>query len=371
MTERTEPHVEIGPEQIVLTDGLQPFMFQTAKGTLVAMAQLSVPPEYKFPEKNVFPSLPGWIVSRDKGKSWQRWTPKGVAPASPYEVLPLGPRFEGTAAELSDGTVMILEWIADGPLPDGTWTGNLWESRDDCETLQGPTAMTIRLPRAKIGYDDSGRPYTGITFHRSLLELPNGDLIAPVYCWFKEDTTPVEYQPKMSKFRCVLLRSGDRGRSWRYRSTIAADPTVGQEGFDEPVMIRLSGGAKAGRLICQMRTGRVGPLYQTHSDDDGATWSRPHALPFPGVDPDLVEMADGTLVCQASAVSLTLSRDQGETWGDPIRLPEAGNPGYGRSSYGSIREIEPGRLLVLYDVMSAGWTGTIRYVASREIRVAP
>lgn len=383
-TVREELNVEIGPEQIVLTDGVQVFMFQTSKGTLVAMAGLSFPPDHQLPERNVYPAMPGWIISRDKGRSWQRLMLKGVPSLGPHEPLAPGPPFEGAAAELSDGTVMVLEWIADGPLPGGHWTGNFWESRDDCQTLQGPTPMTIHLPQAKIGYDDGGRPFTGVCFHRSLLELPGGDLIAPVYCWFKEDTTPVAYQPTMCKFRCVLLRSTDHGRSWAYVSTIAVDPTVGQEGFDEPVMARLSGGPKAGRLICVMRTGRDTHLYQAHSDDDGATWSEPRSVGLFGVDPDLVEMSDGTLVCgfvwltegdnhnPQAPVYLMISRDQGETWKNLIRLPDGQDPRYGRwSSYGSIREIEPRRLLVLYDIIPAGWRGTIRYVAGREIRVPP
>ena len=294
------------------------------------------------------------------------------------------PGFEGAAAELSDGTVIILEWVATGRRPDGLWTGNLWESKDDCGTLQGPIEMTIDLPQAKKMLDDSGRPSIGVCFHRSLLELPDGDLITTVYGAFEEDTTPVDYQPTMMKMRCVLLRSSDRGRSWRYAATIAVDPRVGQEGFDEPVMVRLSKGPKAGRLVCVMRTGRDTPLYQAHSDDDGATWSVPRELGFFGVDPDLVEMSDGTLVVgfawmnegdnrrPTAPTYLVVSRDQGDTWSEVVRMPDGENPRYGRwSSYASFEEIEPGRLLVLYDVIPNGWKGTVRYVGSREIRVSP
>lgn len=247
--------------------------------------------------------------------------------------------------------MIILEWVATGRHEDGHWTGNLWESKDDCRTLQGPIEMTMDLPNAKKMSDDSGRPSIGICFHRSLLELPNVDLLTTVYGAFKEDTTPVTYQPKMMKMRCVLLRSSDRGRFWQYASTIAVDPKVGQEGFDEPVMIRLSKGPKAGRLICLMRTGRDTHLYQAHSDDDGTTWSVSRELDFFGVDPDLVEMFDGTLV------------------GSFVWMNDGENPRYGRwSSYASLAEIEPGRLLALYDVVPDGWKGSVRYVASREIK---
>jgi len=203
-------------------------------------------------------------------------------------------------------------------------------------------------------FDDSGRPSIGICFHRSLLELPDGDLITTVYGAFEEDTTPVAYQPTMKKMRCVLLRSSDRGRSWRYASTIAVDPKVGQEGFDEPVMIRLSKGPKAGRLVCMMRTGRDTHLYQAHSDDDGATWSVPRELDFFGVDPDLVEMSDGTLIGgfvwlndndnrnPGAGTYLVVSRDQGDTWNELIHVldPENSN-GYPR--FGSWSELRQPR----------------------------
>ena len=61
--------------------------------------------------------------------------------------------------------------------------------------------------------------------------------------------------------------------------------------------VRLSQGKHKGRLICLMRTGRKNPLYQVHSDDEGKTWTGLRALSLMGVDPDLIEMSNGVLVC--------------------------------------------------------------------------
>lgn len=44
-------------------------MSQMSKGTLVAMAWLSLPPGHELSEINIFPGIPGWVISRDKGKS--------------------------------------------------------------------------------------------------------------------------------------------------------------------------------------------------------------------------------------------------------------------------------------------------------------
>jgi len=383
-------NVQIGPERIILTDGLQPFAFRTSKGTLVAQAQLSFPPGYKPPAKNAYPGLPGTVVSRDGGQTWRRWSYAARAGANEG----IGPIFEGAATELRDGTILILDWIVDGPSADGRiWTGQLWESRDDFRTVTGPTPFAVELPQAKVGFDDGGHPYAGITFHRTALELPGGDLFATIYCWFKGDDAPCPYRPVMCKFRTVLLRSADRGRSWRYVSTVAVDPAVGEEGFNEPVMVRLGRGPHAGRLVCLMRTGCDDcPVYQAHSGDEGATWSRPRAMELGGVDPDLIELSDGALACvvgrriwrkdpQKRGYYLAFSRDAGDTWSQVVQMPRTEPHALAieplgdqdliavgdriSTHYSTLLEIQPGVLLLIYDV--GAWGHNIRYIATRRI----
>src|SRR5262249_39053598 len=166
------------------------------------------PAGYRLPPKNVYPGLPGTAVSRDGGAGWELW--------HPAEGQGLGPIFEGAAVQLRDGTVRVFDWIADGPSAAGDFTGTMWETTDEWRTLRGPTPFRVHLPQAKGGHDDTGKPYSGVTFHRSVLELPGGDLLTSIYCWFAEDDLPSSYEPKMNRFRCVLLRSGDRGANWRY-----------------------------------------------------------------------------------------------------------------------------------------------------------
>ena len=373
--------IEVGPERIVHTDGIQPFMFQSVKGTLFNQSQLSFPPGYVPPAKNSFPGLPGNVISRDQGRTWKLWKPK------PDQGM--GPTIEGAVVQLKDGRVAIFDWIADGPSSDGIFTGQRWESGDDCETFDGPKSFTIHLPEARGGFDDSGHPYSGLTFHRTVLQLPSGDLLAVIYCWFKGDDTPCPYQPRMCKFRTVLLRSKDFGLSWKYVSTVAVDPSVGEEGFDEPVLVHLSKGPHAGRLLCLMRTGSIEcPIYQCVSDDEGVSWSKPRALDFCGVDPDLIEMSDGTLVCASGwrcknwaqtgvpegmkpprgCNYLVFSRDQGETWQQLTPFPFEPHAHTISTYYMTVREIEKGLLLALYDI--GGWLIPLRYVAAREIRVS-
>src|ERR1051325_11202901 len=265
--------VTVGPERMVLTDGIQPFLFYSNKGTLFLQAHLSALPEFLATKPNGV-GIVGNVISRDGGDTWHRWRPKE------WQKRP--PHFEGAFTQLSDATILMIERLAEPTQRRGTFAVNVWESSDDLKTLGISIRATIDLPQARArGYDDGGNPCAGFTFHRGLLELPGGDLLATIYCWFTTDTTPCSYQPKMRKLRCVLLRSRDRGRHWTYVSTVAADSRVGEEGFNESAMVRLSKGEKTGRLLCLMRTGcHDCAIHQATSDDDGETWSKPRALPF-------------------------------------------------------------------------------------------
>ena len=367
-------HITVGPEVQLISGAVQPYLFRSAKGTLVVQGHGAYPLNYPQPPRNVFPGLPVTAVSNDGGHTWTQWNP-GAGQGH-------GPIIEGAVHQMRDGRIRIFDWIADGPSPEGEFTGQMWDSSDEWQTVQGPTPFCVHLPQAKTGYDDNGKPYSGVTFHRSVVELTGGDLLACIYCWFKEDDVPSSYEPKMNRFRCVLLHSSDQGYTWHYRSTIATNPSIGQEGFDEPVMIQLSQGPNQGRLICLMRTGnRVDPIYQSQSDDEGKTWSLPFPLPLRGVDPDLIEMADGTLACSFGYRIITdppapehgnyvaFSTDQGETWSNLTYLPIEPHAGVQRSTcYTSLREIEPGKLLVTFDI--GWWHSPVRYIGRRFIHVS-
>ena len=87
----------------------------------------------------------------------------------------------------------------------------------------------------------------------------------------------------MNKFRSILLRSTDRGRSWSLLSTIAVDPTVGEEGFCEPVMVLLGQGERAGRIIAHLRIGSnktlTDPQYDLSTRRNQRTAARPGISP--------------------------------------------------------------------------------------------
>lgn len=381
--------IEVGPERMILSDGLQPFLVASKKGTLFVQGQLSFPPGYRPPAENAFPGLPGNVISRDGGKTWQRWRYQPpeeksdkAASGNYWDSVTtsgeLGPTIEGTCVGLRDGAVLIVDWIAAGPDEGGYFEGKLWETNDEFETLEGPFAWRIHLPQAVAALDDGGHPFRGICMHRSIVEMPGGELLAPIYCWFKGDEAPVGYRKEMWKMRCILVRSTDRARSWEFVTTIAFDPSVGEEGFTEPVMARVSRGPHAGRLVCHMRTGSNDfAVYQSHSDDEGLTWATPHPLPFHGVDPDLIETLGGTLIGiigrringekqPERCYQVIASRDAGESWELLARWnTEPWSSVDNTTYYASICETTPGKLLAVFDV--GFWGHPIRYLATRDL----
>jgi hypothetical protein len=228
--------------------------------------------------------------------------------------------------------------------------------------------------------------------------MPKGDLLATACGHFRSDTTPSTYMPTMNKFRALLLRSKDRGRNWYFVSTIAVDPNMGEEGFSEVVLLRLTQGNHQGRFIVVMRTGRMNPAFQTESDDEGKTWTKPHPLPFHAVDPDLIEMKNGILVCgfgwrtkeavewayetkpgeamQEHAIGsgeerrigpehgnyVAFSFDQGTTWTQVTQVNHELT-----TSYVTVREVQPGKLILVYD--KNWWGHKDRAIAVRFIDV--
>ncbi len=379
------------PVVIMAGDGRQPFLLCTSRGTLFCQAQLAAKP-FGTKGKMVYPTLIGSAISRDGGLTWKRWT---------YREGCDDVNIEGGALECADGTILLLDTYAVPSPRTDHGIGELWRSRDDLRTFDGPAPVDVYLPGINWSgsTDDVGRSHSAARLHRSLIEMPGGDLVTTVYTWFEGDTAPSAYLPSMKKTRCALLRSHDRGQTWAYQSTIAVDGAVGTEGFGEPVLVRVSRGTHAGRLICLMRTGR--DLYRARSDDGGGSWSRPEPERFPGidiydtakweglfsgagapgavptdqmfgsvVDPDLVEMRDGTLVCTVgvriparrftsnwhapmNGNYLAFSLDGGDTWSHVVQF-RSGAP---TTQYMSVREVEPGVLYVAYDDSVWGMPG--------------
>ena len=122
-------------------------------------------------------------------------------------------------------------------------------------------------------------------------------------------------------YRAWVLRSEDGGDTWQM-VTMACDGGV--HPFNESSLLRLP----TGRIVALVRTASASKrvdeeekyLWQTHSDDDGRTWSPAQKTPMWGYPPNLLLLRNGDVLCSYGhrrppfGVRACLSRDGCETW---------------------------------------------------------
>ena len=313
----------------------------------------------------------GLSLSKDEGATWsQHADVSGLSgrlnislsdgslagPNQPYKPDPLGQwrTFVGNYGRIGKGGQQ--------------YSVDLWGARIEglprdvkARTVQSPTRW------AEIS------PFTHI------IELEPGRHLATTYLTFAGD----------DRYSTVVMTSEDEGRTWHYLSTVAtaADGADSWEGFCESSLVRL----EDGDLMCvgRMGGGRDQLLARSYSSDEGKSWSPIDRLPAWGVLPQVNRLSNGALVisCGRPGLFIWFSTDpRGEHW-EPFDLMAHHNeemgeahqisPGkYGlepvtreqyytvhhnfdlpdqTTSYTSMLEVEPGRLLIVYDRMPYGW----------------
>lgn len=163
--------------------------------------------------------------------------------------------------------------------------------------------------------------------------------------------------------RTILLRSTDFGRSWNYYSTVASwfDLPEGRRGHGakESGLVRLADG----RLLAIFRTQSGKNLFQCWSDDDGRTWTKPVDSGVGSVEPALVRMSNGILVCSYGRPDyrLMLSIDgTGETWTHHTVIAPGGDGTTG------IVEVAPNQLAYSYQSNGIIWVAFVEVKRATE-----
>ena len=194
---------------------------------------------------------------------------------------------------------------------------------------------------------DSGIVYDEHGSHRShgLVRLEGGDLLLSMPCWLNPTATPGE-----GEFGVLILRSGDRGRTWTEwsRPELPA-PVFG--GVKQVLGPCLHPSGRLVMLVWEALT-RMSPdherfistqsvMHGAYSDDQGKTWKLTAEIdisPFLSVDPEQSKIfvsEGGTAVasfrCHRNqeeldnfngSVGLIRSRDGGESWGEISMIKE-------------------------------------------------
>jgi Neuraminidase (sialidase) len=180
----------------------------------------------------------------------------------------------------------------------------------------------------------------------SILETDNGNLLFPYYI----------RKPDKKQYHSYVLHSMDKGRSWKKKVLIAADPQDKMY-FCEPAVVQSANGD----ILALMRTNHPEDyLYQSRSIDGGMTWSKPEQTQMIGHPADFQLLPDGKLLAvygyrhKPHGVRACISKDDGVTWSveNEIIITERG--AHYDLGYPSVCLTDDDHLCVVYYANQAG-----------------
>ena len=258
------------------------------------------------------------IRSKDNGETWEE---KIIVLESknPDECFQ-----DPSIAQLKDGTLLVnsFRWHVVKKEPFNHWVVGTFISRslDNGYTWEGP--VKVEVPN----FESAGTS-------DSILELPNGELLIPLY----------------GQSVAFVLKSVDKGKTWRNLRIIASDP-FGNFSFDEPAICSLA----SGKILCMIREDKRGYLYQSESLDNGKTWSQAKRTDMWGYPSHLLSLRDGRILCSYGyrrppyGVRACLSYDNGRTWDLRNEIILRSDGFHGDLGYPSSVELEDNQILTVY-----------------------
>jgi len=154
----------------------------------------------------------------------------------------------------------------------------------------------------------------------------------------------------------AAARSTDGGRTWAVTGTVRPCEGAHNENLYEPHVVELPSGRLIG-LIRYQHSGQYTTfagfsLFQTESEDGGATWSEARPLDVPGSPPHLIRHSSGALVCvygyrlKPYGQRVMISRDEGRTWESDLILRDDGPDS--DLGYPASVELSDGSILTVY-----------------------
>ena len=284
------------------------------------------------------------IRSQDEGLTWS--TPQVILDT------PIDDRDAGIT-ETAKGTLLVTTFTSLVYQKQKNYATDLWQAAERATTQEQRESL---LGAYMLRSTDSGltwsTPYrVAVTSPHGVIQLKDGRLLYP----------GKKYPDPSGEIG--ILESKDDGLKWRWLATIPSRPGDSADNYHELHGVE----AASGHLIVHIRNhNKANPqeTLQTESDDGGKTWSIPHPIGVWGLPSHLLRLKNNTLVMSYGyrrsprGNHIRTSKDNGQTWSEPIVLSDDGTSDLG---YPSTVELKSGELLTLwYEVLKAGTPAVLR-----------
>jgi len=148
---------------------------------------------------------------------------------------------------------------------------------------------------------------------------------------------PIYHGQQKGHYITAVVHSNDFGSTWTDVVPVDAETSVNfSYGFCEASIARLADD----RLIILMRPG----MHQAYSSDEGYTWTKATKLPHRGDAPTVIRTSDNLLIVahRHPGTAVTISADDGETWGRPWQIDTFGG------AYPGLAELDDGSIICIY-----------------------
>ncbi|WP_353114705.1 sialidase family protein [Microbacterium sp.] len=276
------------------------------------------------------------VRSTDGGTTWS--SPSLVIDPA-YD--PRDPKLE----VLRDGTLLLTYFYTQWGTPNVLHGTFVMRSTDGGATWSSPTQVSTQMSCA-CGPVTGGYPLGWAANHGPIVELPDGDLLIPLY-----GTLPGD-----ARQRATVVRSTDKGLTWdaANESLLA----VGTVSFQEPNLSVLP----SGEIVALIRsTSNPVRAYISRSSDNGHTWSAATITDIPAESHSQTVLSDGSVLLTYGNPARTgrptegvvITNPSGSWNGYAARSTLVYDAGNGDQANPSNVEVSPGRYLTMsYDVVA-------------------
>lgn len=167
-----------------------------------------------------------------------------------------------------------------------------------------------------------------------------------------------------------VLRSTDAGRSWQYVGQVARDADQGLHYNETSLLV-------SGTAVVAVYRSEDQHLRQSISTDGGRTWSRPAKPGLWGVPPHLLRLDDGRVLLTRGyrrdrmGVRYALSTDDARSWDPGVEGVLASDCETADCGYPSTVQLRDGSLLTVYYATRRTGTGLVTRIWAVRYRIPP